>query len=70
MFSYLLSLMMLLSPMYKGGNGNHFGWRNQQPRVVPGVTVVTPRPPMSSPGPVYNAPPPGDPNPGPRMFGE
>ena len=68
MFSYLLSVMMMLSPMAAGGNGHHFGWRNQAPRTVPQVVVVTPRPPSSSPGPVYNGPA-GDPNPGPFTFG-
>ena len=67
MFSYLLSMMMMLSPMAAGGNGHHFGWRNQAPRVVPEVQVVTPRPPSSSPGPDRSAPA-GDPGRDPFTF--
>jgi hypothetical protein len=68
MFSFLLSLMMTLSPMAAGGNGHHWGWRNQAPRTVPQVNLVTPRPGLSSPGPVYGNPG-SDPNPGPFRFG-
>jgi len=70
MYSYLLALMMVVSPLSKGGNhGNHFGWRNQSSSVPPppSVTLVS-HPGASSPGPNRNAPT-GDPNPGPFTFG-
>lgn len=68
MFSYLLSLMLALTPTATGGNGNHWGWRNnQQPRTVPQVQVVTPKPPSSSPIQGNNAPV-GDPNPSPFTY--
>jgi hypothetical protein len=66
MFSYLISMMMLLSPTATGGNGHHWGWRNQAPRVVPTVQLVTPRPPTVG---GTSSGTPGDPNPGPRFYG-
>jgi hypothetical protein len=70
MFAYLLSLAMAVSPLATGNHGHHFGWRNQtqSPPPPPSVTLVTPRPGDSSPGPSYGAPP-SDPNPGPFRFG-
>lgn len=71
MMSLLYAMMMLLSPMSAGGNGNghHYGWRNQAPRSVPGVTVVSS--PRSGGGTNQNPPPgtpTGDPTPGPFVF--
>ncbi|HEV8480963.1 MAG TPA: hypothetical protein VGR66_09230 [Candidatus Eisenbacteria bacterium] len=71
MMSLLYSMMMLLSPMSAGGNnGHHYGWRNQAPRSVPGVTVVSS--PRSGFGGGNQNPAPGtttgDPAPGPFTF--
>jgi hypothetical protein len=70
MFSFLLSIMLTLAPMTQGGNGHHWGWRNQvsSDPPPPPVTLVTPRPGNSSPGPSNGAPS-GNPNPGPFTFG-
>jgi len=72
MMSLLYAMMMLLSPMSAGGNGNghHYGWRNQAPRSVPGVTVVSS--PRNGTGGGNQNPAPGtttgDPAPGPFTF--
>ena len=68
MFTYLLSLMLTLSPMTQGGNGHHWGWRNNitERPPTPTVQVGSPRYPGSTPG---GAPAPtGNPNPGAYTF--
>jgi len=67
---HLLFALWMLSPTLKGGNGNHFGWRNQQPRTVPGVQVVTPPPTGGGGGLPGNSGPVGDPKGLPRAYGD
>jgi len=52
----LLFTLWMLSPMAQGGNGHHFGWRNNQPRTVPAVQTVTPPPSGGSGGVVGGTP--------------
>ena len=69
MMSLLYAMMMFLSPMSAGGNGHHYGWRNQTPRTVPGVTVVSS--PRAGGGGNQNPAPgttTGDPAPGPFTY--
>jgi hypothetical protein len=70
MFSYLLSLMLTLSPLAAGGKGHHYGWsRNSAdaPPPPPPVTLVS-HPGDSSGGPSYG-PPSGGPDPGTFKYG-
>ena len=46
----LFAALMLLHPAAAGGNGHHWGWRNQAPRPVVPYEQVTPPPPSSGQG--------------------
>lgn len=49
----LFAALMMLHPATAGGNGHHWGWRNQAPRPIIPFEQVVPPPSPSGTGGAY-----------------